>query len=158
MVKHCPQCNTETNDDSRFCPKCGYHYKFEEPQYRKIQVKAVQCPQCHSRIDNLSYGFCPKCGFEFQTKKDNITYNYLEVVEKSQHQNSITYGYILAILIPIVGVFFAIYNISRKGDAEARSAGINQLIISLVFLSLDISYLYFFIKAGAINLNRFKTF
>lgn len=158
MVKHCPQCNTETNDDSRFCPKCGYHYEFEEPQYRKIQVKAVQCPQCHSRIDNLSYGFCPKCGFEFQTKKNNITYNYLEVVEKSQHQNSITYGYILAILIPIVGVFFAIYNISRKGDAEARSAGINQLIISLVFLSLDISYLYFFIKAGAINLNRFKIF
>ncbi|OWT32505.1 hypothetical protein BGI41_07320 [Methanobrevibacter sp. 87.7] len=158
MVKRCPQCNTETDDDSRFCPKCGYHYKIEEPKYRRIQVKAVQCPQCHSRIYNLSYGFCPKCGFEFQTKKDNVTYNYLEVVEQSEHQNSIIYGYILSILIPFIGIFFAIYNITRKGDAEARSAGINQLIISLVFFALDLSYIYLFIKAGAVNPNKFKLF
>lgn len=148
MVKHCPQCNTETDDKTEFCPKCGYHYNIENPQYKRVQLRAVLCPQCHNRIDNLSYGFCPKCGFEFQTKKDNVTYNYVEIVEKSEHQKSIAYGYLLAIIIPVVGIIFAIYNFTRTNDKEARGAGINQLIISFLFLAMDIMYLYFFARMG----------
>lgn len=151
MVKICPKCNSENSDDAKTCGKCGYTFREDVPYYHKVQLKSVRCPQCHSVITNLSYGFCPKCGFEFQKTENNVTYNYLEVIPKSEHEGSITIGYIFSIFIPIIGLGYGVYNFTRKGDIEVHRAGMNQIIMSVLFLIMDIAYIYMFFK-----MNLFK--
>ncbi|MGN0093322.1 MAG: zinc-ribbon domain-containing protein [Methanobrevibacter sp.] len=148
MVKICPKCHSENKDEAKSCIKCGYTFRDDVPYYHRVQLKSIRCPQCHNVITNLSYGFCPKCGFEFQKKEKNVTYNYLEVIPKSEHENSITFGYIFSVFIPIIGLVYGIYNFTRNGDVEAKKAGINQIIMSVLFLVMDITYFYFLFNMG----------
>lgn len=146
MNKKCPKCDTNNSEDAEYCLKCGYHFSEDNPQYKSIELKALKCPQCHHTIDNLSYGFCTRCGYEFQKQKDNVTYNFLEVVPKSAYENTIRAGFLFAVLIPIVGLVIGIYNFTRKNSPEAKNAGSFQMILSFLFLIMDIIYLSLIFK------------
>ncbi len=141
MTKKIPKCETKNNISAEYCFKCGYHFTDDNPHYKPIQLKALKCPQCHHTIENLSYGFCTKCGYEFREQKDNITINYLEVIPQLEYERTIRAGYLLAVLIPIVGLCLGIYNFTRKDSPDARHAGKIQILISLVFLMMDIMYI-----------------
>ncbi|MCR4572539.1 MAG: leucine-rich repeat protein, partial [Lentisphaeria bacterium] len=52
-MKKCPQCDSECNDDTKFCEECGYTF----PQTK-------ECPQCHAEL-KMTAKFCSECGYSF---------------------------------------------------------------------------------------------
>ena len=64
----CPKCNTEINDDARFCLECGWHIK---DMQKNIDEDKKICQNCGKEIDKTAK-FCNYCGFS-QTIKSNTT-------------------------------------------------------------------------------------
>lgn len=59
MVKTCKNCNSEIEENTKFCPNCGFKVSGEE-----IRI----CPKCETK-NNPDTNFCINCGFNLD--KDN---------------------------------------------------------------------------------------
>ncbi|MCL5930394.1 MAG: SPFH domain-containing protein [Candidatus Thermoplasmatota archaeon] len=57
-VKKCPKCQTDVDENAKFCPSCGYSFAAEE---------TMKCPYCGKDIPKNSK-FCPECGKAIVTK------------------------------------------------------------------------------------------
>lgn len=56
--KKCPKCQTDVEEDAKFCPSCGYDFSSSE---------LTKCPFCGKDIPKNSK-FCPECGKSIVTK------------------------------------------------------------------------------------------
>ena len=97
---------------SKFCPKCG----------EELVDTARFCKNCGQNLENIP------------NPEPTNTFN-VPVVEES-HTFAIVLGYILAILIPLLGLIVSIYLLTRN-SSKAKKHGKYILVITLIvwFLS-----------------------
>ena len=114
----CPKCNTEINDDARFCLECGWHIK---DMQKNIDEDKKICQNCGKEIDKTAK-FCNYCGFQQPIKHETTKINWWLILI------SAIVG--LAFIMPPLAYFISEYypiNLSSKGtsvktgvDLEAR--------------------------------------
>lgn len=93
------------------------------------------CPSCGEElVDNAK--FCKSCGINLDTMEENRyshkenTQQFIEVTEKS-HKTAIIIGYILAILVPLLGIIVAVYLLTRDSP-DAKRHGRYMIIVAVV--------------------------
>lgn len=103
------------------------------------------CPSCGEElVDNAK--FCKNCGknIEWTNQSQPGQTNYtrtVPVVEKS-HTISIVLGYICAVLIPLFGILFAIYLLTRNDSKDASKHG--KIVLAIAVIVWLISFFLFF--------------
>ena len=111
MSKFCPNCKNQLDDNVNFCNKCGFNVKSSKDSINTI------CEYCGA-YNSFGDGTCDRCG---------------KPLKKVSHNLAIVLGYIFAVLLPIVGVVFAVYLLTRK-NTKARKNAIRIIIVAIVFL------------------------
>lgn len=107
---------------SKFCPNCG----------EELIDSAKFCKNCGKDLSNFQKG-------PDQTFNDHTQF-ISPVVEKS-HTAATVLGYVFAFLIPIIGVIFGIYLLTRDDNAQSKTHGKIVIVLSLVIWF--ISYFFF---------------
>lgn len=99
------------------------------------------CPSCGEElVDNAK--FCKSCGINLETMEENRyshqenTRQFIEATEKS-HTAAIVIGYILAILVPLLGLIVAVYLLTRD-ESKAKRHGKYILIVTVIVWILSI--------------------
>ena len=100
------------------------------------------CPSCGEELaDNAK--FCKNCGTNIETKetaKDQPTASTYEVqTVENDHKIAIILGYVCAILIPIIGLIFGIYLVTRNDSEKAKFHG--KIVIAVSVVIWIISYM-----------------
>ena len=97
---------------------------------------SIFCPFCGEElVDNAK--FCRNCGKNvesYQHVNDGSTNGYTynpPVVEKS-HTIATVLGFIFAILIPLLGIIFGIYLLTRKDSQKAKKYGTIMIIVAVI--------------------------
>ncbi len=94
---------------SKFCPFCG----------EELVDSAKFCKNCGKNVDIVSPNENPSQEFN------------VPVVEKD-HKVAIIIGYILAVLIPLFGVFVSVYLLTRNDSENAKKHGKYVLIVAII--------------------------
>ena len=87
--------------------------------------------------------FCKNCGINLDTMQENVnahqvnTQQFMAASEES-HTVAIVIGYILAILIPLLGLVAAIYLLTRDNSPSAKRHGKYVLIVTVIVWILSI--------------------
>ncbi|MDO5814949.1 MAG: zinc-ribbon domain-containing protein [Methanobrevibacter sp.] len=118
MVKFCDKCGEELkNENARFCDKCGAEVKMGSNQNnaKTANIGGIVCPHC-GQTTSMGLTHCEKCGSSFE---DNRV--------------AVIIGYIVSLIIPILGLIPAIYLLTRN-NGKAKTQGV--LIIGLIILSV----------------------
>lgn len=109
---------------SKFCPFCG----------EELMDEAKFCKNCGKDVSKYSH----------TGGNNEVTHGYgLPEVEKS-HTLAIVLGVICAFLIPLFGIIFGIYLVTRKDSSKAKKYGTVIIAISAVvwFLSFITIFMY----------------
>ena len=100
------------------------------------------CPACGEELIDAAR-FCKNCGASLDephqmgnTHQEN-TQQFMEASEKS-HTAAIVIGYVMAILIPLVGLIIGIYLLTRNDSSNAKRHGKYVLIVTLVVWILSV--------------------
>ena len=104
---------------SKFCPSCG----------EELVDEAKFCKNCGKNLDWTN---------QSQSGQTNFTQT-VPVVEKS-HTLAIVIGYICSIIIPLFGLIFAIYLLTRKDSPSASKHG--KIILALSLIVWFISFIF----------------
>lgn len=111
MSKYCPFCGEELKDEAKFCKSCG---------------KSLE--DIHQGGDDVF--------------KQPVNTQQTPIPQASNnHKIAIILGYICAILIPLFGLIFGIYLVTRN-DANAKKHGKFVILISVVIWALSFMMLY----------------
>lgn len=94
---------------SKFCPFCG----------EELVDSAKFCKSCGKSIDIASPNQNQQGGFD------------VPIVE-NDHKTAIIISYILAVFIPLLGVFASVYLLTRKDSQNAKKHGKYVLIVAIV--------------------------
>lgn len=93
------------------------------------------CPSCGEElVDNAK--FCKSCGINLDTMEENQnthqenTKQFIEATEKS-HTLAVVAGYILAVLVPLLGIIVAVYLLTRDSP-DAKKHGRYMVIVAVV--------------------------
>ena len=99
------------------------------------------CPSCGEElVENAN--FCKSCGINLETMEENRfrpqdnVQQFMEVPEKS-HTAAIVIGYVLAVLVPILGLVVSIYLLTRSDSERAKKHGKYVLIVTVVVWALS---------------------
>ena len=103
------------------------------------------CPSCGEElVDNAK--FCKNCGMNLETQETQQTSNVQQTTQtyevpkvENDHKLAIIAGYVMAILIPIIGLIIGIYLMTRKDSEKAPFHG--KLILGLAVVIWFISFL-----------------
>ena len=104
------------------------------------------CPSCGEELVDTAK-FCKNCGMNLETKEETKntagtqqTAPRYEVQKvENDHKIAVILGYICAILIPLFGLIFGIYLVTRNDSDGANMHG--KFIIGLALLIWFISFL-----------------
>ncbi|WP_225370695.1 zinc ribbon domain-containing protein [Methanobrevibacter arboriphilus] len=110
MSKFCTQCGNEIEDEDMFCSACGSPTD-PQAQHNKNQQNINQ-----NQYVNEPKGPCVKCG-SLTPFSSNLCNSCGEVnphKPKESHSAAIVLGYIFSLFVPIVGIIFAIYLLTRE--------------------------------------------
>ena len=111
-------------------------------QQPKEKPKQFNCPKCGAPNKAVNT-ICPYCGYKF---KNSDYYNVDD--RKSQTKDtpteqvtSNTILYIIALLLPIVGIFIGIVYIGNDDDHLGRSLILFSIIVSIIFAILWFAFI-----------------
>lgn len=100
------------------------------------------CPSCGEKlVDNAK--FCKSCGINLENLQENRnhhrenTQQFMQASEKS-HTAAILIGYVLAILIPLLGLVASVYLLTRQNSPNAKKHGKYVLIVTIIVWTLSI--------------------
>lgn len=105
------------------------------------------CPSCGEELVDTAK-FCKNCGMNLETREETkntagtqqTTDQRYEVQKvENDHKIAVILGYICAILIPLFGLIFGIYLVTRNDSDGAKMHG--KFIIGLALLIWFISFL-----------------
>ncbi|WP_295590758.1 zinc-ribbon domain-containing protein [uncultured Methanobrevibacter sp.] len=109
MSKFCPSCGEELVDTAKFCKNCGMNLETREETKNTTGTQQTATPR-----------------YEVQKVEND-------------HKIAVILGYICAILIPLFGLIFGIYLVTRNDSDGANMHG--KFIIGLALLIWFISFL-----------------
>lgn len=94
------------------------------------------CPFCGEKLVDEAK-FCKNCGKDVSSYTNidgNQTYRggYGAPVAENSHTLAAVLGFITAIFIPIIGLIFGIYLITRNDSSKAKTYGIVIIVLSVV--------------------------
>lgn len=125
-MAYCSNCGNELKQGAKFCDKCGTQVK--TPHQEPHVSGGTACPSCGSLIP-LGNVVCPKCG---------------NPLNQDTHTAAIVIGYICSIFLPLFGIIFGIYLLTRK-NKDVHKHGIIMIVIAIVaaifYIMLISSYL-----------------
>lgn len=107
----CPSCGAEKKEGSKYCHNCGYEFK------------SVESGVNQDSSPNAELNQSPNPAVE---------------TSENSHTLAKVFGYIFAILIPLIGIIFGIYLWSRN-EENAKKHG--KIVIGLSIFIWIISYL-----------------
>lgn len=99
------------------------------------------CPACGEELIDAAK-FCKNCGAEIDNpQKTTNTYQenrrqYIELSDKN-YTIAIVVGYVMAILIPLIGLIIGIYLLTRD-SSRAKKHGKFVLIVTVVVWALSV--------------------
>lgn len=101
------------------------------------------CPFCGEKLVD-SANFCKNCGknIEIYSPNQNHQQEFQAPVFENDHKLAIIIGYILAIFIPLFGIFVSVYLLTRNDSENAKKHGKYVLVLAIVIWI--ISFLLFF--------------
>lgn len=97
---------------SKFCPFCG----------EKLVDEAKFCKNCGKDVSSYTNN-----GSNFRNSG-----TYAPPVRENSHTLATVLGFICAIFIPLFGVIFAVYLLTRNDSPKAKKYGTVMLIISIL--------------------------
>lgn len=101
------------------------------------------CPNCGEELADDA-NFCKNCGKDlskYQKVFNDSNHNVSQYSEKS-HTVATVLGFVFAVLIPIIGIFFGIYLITRDDSDSAKRYG--KIIIAVAVIVWVINFIFFF--------------
>ena len=115
----CNNCGQEVKEGAKFCSGCGASLTGETPSSNTHQnnISGTPCPQCGSIVP-FGNAACTKCG---------------SLLNPDKHTTAIVLGYICSIFIPLFGIIFGIYLLTRP-NKEVHKHGIIMIILSVVMV------------------------
>ena len=119
----CNNCGKEVKEGSRFCTGCGASLT-DEIKSTNTQNSGIPCPKCGSLIPFGNVA-CTNCG---------------NMLNPDKHTAAIVLGYICSIFIPLFGIIFGIYLLTRP-NKDVHKHGIIMIILSIVMII--IGWLFF---------------
>ena len=128
----CLSCGQAIQKDAKFCSHCGAPVRSQDTVAPASQGSTRLCLTC-GRSYPSEYSFCPYCGsYPSSTSRQGQAYGQPYPVYQKEPLGAIKYlAWILALLIPIIGVIWGIIWIMDK-DQEKKDAGKITLIIGLL--------------------------
>lgn len=137
-MPYCKNCGNKLENSAKFCPKCGSSVNDEtSPNTQQNTNSGINCPKCGSLIPFGNVA-CSNCG--------NLLY-------QDSHTTAIILGYICSIFIPLFGIIFAIYLLTRP-NTDVRKHGIIMIIISIAIMI--IAYFWFSYMAYVNSLRSYR--
>lgn len=88
------------------------------------------CPFCGEQLVD-SAKFCKNCGKNVETYSPNQNQQFDVPVVENEHKTAIIIGYILAVIIPLFGVFASVYLLTRNDSQNAKKHGKYVLIVAI---------------------------
>jgi uncharacterized membrane protein YvbJ len=82
MVRFCPECGVELNDDFKFCPSCGYNLKGVNTNRKTVEEKIIECENCGTE-NSIGTSVCKGCGIKL--KGEVKTTKVTEPVESQKY-------------------------------------------------------------------------
>lgn len=125
----CHNCGKEVKEGTKFCSGCGTSLiaESEDANIQQNDNLVVRCPKCGSPVP-FGNVLCTNCGSQLNPDK---------------HTAAIVLGYICSIVLPLFGIIFGIYLLTRP-NVDVRKHGAIMIILSIfmifVFILLS-SYL-----------------
>lgn len=115
----CNNCGQEVKEGAKFCSGCGASLTGETPSSNTQQnnISGTPCPQCGSIVPFGNVA-CTKCG---------------SLLNPDKHTTAIVLGYICSIFIPLFGIIFGIYLLTRP-NKDVHKHGIIMIILSVVMV------------------------
>lgn len=137
----CSNCGKEVNEGTKFCSGCGASLTNEEENINTQQINnnpVIPCPKCGSLMPfgNIS---CTNCGSPLNPEK---------------HTAAIVIGYICSIFLPIIGIIFGIYLLTRQ-NKDVHKHGIIMIVIAIVLI---IIYYFWFSYMAYVNSMRYHRY
>lgn len=115
----CKDCGKEVKAGDKFCSGCGASLTNETPSSKTQQdiTPGTICKKCGSIIPfgNIA---CTNCG---------------SLLNQDKHTTAIVLGYICSIFIPLFGIIFGIYLLTRP-NKDVHKHGVIMIIISIAMI------------------------
>lgn len=97
---------------------------------------SIFCPFCGEELVDEAK-FCKNCGknvgnYTVNGNDASNTYTYQPPVVEKSHTLATVLGFICAVFIPLAGVIFAIYLITRNDGSNAKKYGIIMLVLAVL--------------------------
>jgi hypothetical protein len=126
MTRHCPNCDTELDDGTYFCPKCGHDCREREEWI---------CKKCNVK-NPATADFCKKCGNSFQSQESK-EHSIIGKIKSWSKQKVVRYGLIgLIILIASFSGAYYYYNymsethyLLQYAEASKKIADANDTLL-----------------------------
>lgn len=119
-MPYCNNCGKEVKEGTKFCSGCGASLSDEEESANTRQNtvnSGTPCPKCGSLIPFGNVA-CTNCG---------------SLLNPDKHTAAIVIGYICSIFIPIFGIIFGIYLLTRP-NKDVHKHGIIMIILAVAMI------------------------
>ena len=116
----CNNCGKEVKEGTKFCSGCGASLSDEEESANTRQNtvnSGTPCPKCGSLIPFGNVA-CTNCG---------------SLLNPNKHTAAIVIGYLCSIFIPIFGIIFGIYLLTRP-NKDVHKHGIIMIILAVAMI------------------------
>lgn len=134
IMKECPKCGELNAEKNTRCFNCNTYLE-------NVKSTTRICPKCMQVFYDSKVDECPKCRVELRDYSPTYGTN-----NKPNNKTDIPiWAYIIAIIIPIVGIIIGLVYLSRGEDVIAK-----RLILISVLVSIVWGVGYYFIMSSII--------
>ena len=115
----CDKCGKQVKPGTKFCSGCGNPLTGENKTENSQQTTTggIPCPKCGSLIPNGNIA-CTKCG---------------NLLNQDKHTTAIVIGYICSVFLPLFGIIFGIYLLTRP-NKDVHKHGIIMIVLAIVMV------------------------
>ena len=116
-MPYCSNCGKELKEGTKFCSGCGAPQTDETPtsDTQQNNSSGIPCPKCGSIIPFGNVA-CTNCG---------------SLLNPDKHTAAIVLGYICSVFLPLFGIIFGIYLLTRP-NKDVHKHGIIMIVLSIV--------------------------